>query len=114
MTSDSDRCQCVASHSPVAPYVDRHHILPRGWGGPTESGNLIAICQNCHRTVHEILEEAVRRQHWPDHDFLAHLSPYAIGLARQAIVAYGSIPPRRMLGLAYRFEPSPPRGQEGC
>lgn len=108
-----DRCQCVAFHTPVTPYVDHHHILPLGWGGPTEAANLIAICQNCHRTVHEILEEAVRRQAWPDSRFLGHLSLYAVRLARQAVLAYGSIPPRHMLGLAYRFEPAPPLGQEG-
>lgn len=35
----------------------QHHILPKEWGGKTEAGNLIWLCDNSHYAVHELLDQ---------------------------------------------------------
>jgi 5-methylcytosine-specific restriction endonuclease McrA len=96
------QCLCVKRHAPGTVYFDRHHILPQGWGGKSTVANLVTVCQNCHRLVHEILEAAVREQHWPSSVFLAHFNRYAVSLARESIKRYGGIPPKHMLGTSDR------------
>ena len=34
------------------PFLEVHHILPLGRGGPDTPGNVIALCPNCHRQRH--------------------------------------------------------------
>lgn len=43
----------TAAHRPLR-FV-WHHILPQACGGQTSSGNLIALCDNCHYSVHELM-----------------------------------------------------------
>lgn len=53
-------CSVPEHHHPHAPeVVDRHHILPQEWGGASKPENLIALCPNHHRRVHELLDEYV-------------------------------------------------------
>lgn len=44
----------VHKHRDYVP-LDRHHILPKSEGGATVPGNLIWLCVNGHREVHEYL-----------------------------------------------------------
>lgn len=53
-------CRCVSDHRPPVLQDVVHHILPKGMGGPDTPDNLITLCDNTHRNVHEILREFVR------------------------------------------------------
>ena len=44
----------VHLHTGYTP-IDEHHIWPKGLGGPDTDANLITICPNGHRAVHEYL-----------------------------------------------------------
>lgn len=51
---DKNSCQ-IHKHRDKVP-VDLHHIWPQEFGGPTRAENLIVLCANGHRLVHEYLE----------------------------------------------------------
>lgn len=34
------------------PYLDVHHVVPLGEGGPDTVDNAVAVCPNCHRRLH--------------------------------------------------------------
>jgi 5-methylcytosine-specific restriction protein A len=34
------------------PYLELHHIVPLEEGGSHTTGNLVALCPNCHRKMH--------------------------------------------------------------
>ena len=53
-------CTCVATHSPAAYVVAKHHIKPQSWGGLTVPSNLIDICPNTHTATHRLLDDYVR------------------------------------------------------
>lgn len=36
----------------IGDYVDRHHIIPRSFGGSNSQSNLINICKLCHKILH--------------------------------------------------------------
>jgi DNA-directed RNA polymerase subunit RPC12/RpoP len=38
---------------------DIHHIIHRKYGGSDEHTNLIIVCPNCHRTMHELKEKYI-------------------------------------------------------
>lgn len=48
-----DRGQCQARIVTCGGRLDPHHIWRQGQGGPWEDWNLITLCDNCHRWVHE-------------------------------------------------------------
>lgn len=50
---DNNQCQ-VHKHRDKAP-VDLHHIWPQEFGGPTVIENLVVVCSNGHRLIHEYL-----------------------------------------------------------
>lgn len=49
-------CQCIKWHRPKIRIIDRHHIVPLSWDGPDIAGNIVTICPNTHRLVHELLD----------------------------------------------------------
>jgi 5-methylcytosine-specific restriction protein A len=40
------------------PYLEIHHIVARADGGQDVIGNVVALCPNCHRRMHELQREA--------------------------------------------------------
>jgi hypothetical protein len=42
--------------------IDKHHIWPLSRGGPDEPGNIINVCANGHRRIHDYLRLLVRHK----------------------------------------------------
>ena len=65
-----------------------HHVWPQEFHGPTEPGNLVKICANCHSNTHDLLNKMLRsRPH-----VLMSYSPTERRLAQRgyaAVMAYG-------------------------
>lgn len=54
---DGHECRvCERRCSPTAldmlQRAERHHVLPRGAGGPDETWNLLTLCKGCHEDKH--------------------------------------------------------------
>ena len=45
-----------------SPFLEVHHIVPLGEGGPDTVGNGAALCPNCHRACHYGIEVAKHRK----------------------------------------------------
>lgn len=51
----SQPCQVHKQHIP-SPHVNhRHHVWPKGDGGPDIQDNIIAVCPTGHYNVHDLL-----------------------------------------------------------
>lgn len=48
---------CVAHrfHSPRPTYLEVHHVLPLGWGGPDTRENEVTVCSTGHASIHRLL-----------------------------------------------------------
>lgn len=93
-------CANKVKHTPeIHAYIEVHHIWPKGWGGPDIDSNKIPLCGNCHRLVHEILEECVRQQKWPDKEFIKYFPLRVRSFARLGISKRGGIPEKHMKGI---------------
>lgn len=77
-------CLCVARHTPAAYVPNRHHILPKSWGGLTTTANLITICPNAHSAVHRLLDAYVKAGGLPDTTTRRGYSPFVRDLAARA------------------------------
>ena len=73
LVSGEITCPCVKWHRPKIRIIDRHHVVPLSWDGPDEPDNLITICPNQHRLVHELLDLYKKRG---GHVFASDLRPY--------------------------------------
>jgi hypothetical protein len=51
------RCPVVRWHRPTPHVRERHHVWPKGDGGP-ERGPQAGICGACHNDVHALIEAA--------------------------------------------------------
>lgn len=49
-------CSLQKYHWPPVTDTDLHHIIPREYKGPTVDKNLIELCNNCHRSIHEYID----------------------------------------------------------
>lgn len=78
-------CPCVRHHSPKPAYLQRHHILPQGWGGQTIAANLVDICGTCHDAAHDAMNRLVKAQ---GQTSLAGYPRYARELATRAVNEY--------------------------
>lgn len=48
LNRDGHRCRaCGQKHG-----LDVHHVVMRSLGGSDDAGNLIALCRDCHQSVH--------------------------------------------------------------
>lgn len=82
-------------------HLNKHHMVPTGWGGQSVPENLIWLCPNCHELEHSILNLYVRYDGPPP---FAELRPYPLylrALAKRAIEANGGVIPHVYTG-AYR------------
>lgn len=55
-------CLCMSRHRPAPLELERHHIWPRGMGGPDVPSNLAWVCPTTHTNTHELLRVMVRRR----------------------------------------------------
>lgn len=53
-------CGLHKAHAPMPLYTQRHHILPKAWGGADSELNVIELCGTGHDNVHFVLNEMVR------------------------------------------------------
>lgn len=66
----------------------RHHIVPKSWGGPNTSENIVDLCPTAHANVHHLLDHYVR--HFlqgmgdPPWAIQKHYSAYVRALAARA------------------------------
>jgi len=37
--------------------IERHHIIPKRYGGSDSDGNLIPVCQSCHQTLESVYDD---------------------------------------------------------
>jgi hypothetical protein len=56
VTPGGPHCGCVKAHSPQPVVLERHHIWPKGHGGPSVPGNYVWLCPTAHGNVHEYLD----------------------------------------------------------
>lgn len=49
----------VHKHREFVP-TDRHHVWPLGEGGPDVEENLITVCPNGHREIHDLLRRMMK------------------------------------------------------
>lgn len=77
-------CPCVSRHVPVVNHVIRHHIWPKGSGGPDTEDNLIWLCPTTHENTHTC--ERLYRQYegHPPWDRLLSFSLLSRDLGRRA------------------------------
>jgi hypothetical protein len=50
---------CVGCAAPAA-WCEAHHVIHWAHGGPTDLDNLVLVCWNCHRSIHENGRQPVR------------------------------------------------------
>jgi hypothetical protein len=53
-------CPGQAIHRPAPLRLVTHHVVPQSWGGRTEPGNLVDLCDNCHYGTHCVLDAFLR------------------------------------------------------
>lgn len=56
--TNEERC-AVHRHKTRVP-IDRHHIWPLGMGGPDTPENIVTVCPNGHRDIHDYMRELIR------------------------------------------------------
>lgn len=73
---DDKRCAMCRRRGNIF-VLEKHHILPKGWGGPTTEAESarwtvwVYADGNCHNTVHLILDHMKRVGEW-DEGYLEH------------------------------------------
>ncbi len=49
LVRDNFQCQLCGTENSISP----HHIVPKSQGGTDHISNLIILCFNCHRSLHD-------------------------------------------------------------
>lgn len=57
LLTTSQPCQVHNRHTPEPHVNHRHHVWPKGDGGPDIEDNIIAVCPSGHYNIHELLKE---------------------------------------------------------
>lgn len=50
-------CEIHGEHKPNPRLNHRHHIWPRGEGGPDIADNIVVVCPTGHVNIHELIKE---------------------------------------------------------
>lgn len=53
----SQPCQVHQRHVPEPHVNHRHHVWPKGEGGPDIADNIIAVCPTGHYSIHDLIKE---------------------------------------------------------
>jgi hypothetical protein len=77
-------CTCVSDHNPEPRELNRHHIWPKGAGGPDTPENLVWLCPTSHVNVHDLEREWVRYEGEPPWPVRRGYGPTIRELARRA------------------------------
>lgn len=81
-------CECVTKHRPANREPDLHHVHPLAWQGPDTPENIVAICPNGHRLVHQLLREYRRAGGKPPWSVRRHYSAFTRALAADGWARY--------------------------
>lgn len=81
-------CACVTKHRPVNAEPDLHHVHPLSWGGPDTKANIVAVCPNQHRLVHQLLREYRKAGGVPAYFVRRRYSGFTRTLAARGWAAY--------------------------
>jgi hypothetical protein len=85
-------CGIPIKHNPVVPIVDKHHWIPKRYGGLDEKWNLVPRCPNCHRLEHMVWELWIALQREPTAQELRGIPRSIRTSVKGAISKRGSIP----------------------
>lgn len=89
----TDYCACVKYHTPEPTNFDRHHILPKSWGGANTADNIAVICQTTHENIHTLLNHYVRLGGLPPWEIRSRYNSFVRDLAQRAWDQRGSYTP---------------------
>lgn len=81
-------CECVGNHNPNNTEPDLHHIHPLSWGGPDNPENIVAVCPNQRRLVHQLLREYRKAGGTPAYFVRRHYSAFTRRLAARGWAEY--------------------------
>lgn len=71
--------QCQVHHHRSYVPLDDHHLHPLGEGGPDEPHNIIVVCPNAHRRIHDylrLLKKNKGKAPWAKAMFFGHMVRY--------------------------------------
>jgi len=58
MQKNHQKCYCCdAKNNEKSMRLELHHIVPVSFGGKTEANNLLPLCFNCHKSVHNLIDK---------------------------------------------------------
>ncbi len=81
-------CQCVKYHRPKPLHHERHHILPKRWGGDSSPDNLVWLCNNAHESVHIILDALMVSDGDVPWEFMRRFNPYIRKIAMKGWIKW--------------------------
>lgn len=55
MRTTTQPCQLHTRHIPESHINHRHHVWPKGDGGPDVSDNIVVVCATGHYNIHDLL-----------------------------------------------------------
>jgi hypothetical protein len=75
-------CLVHKVHSPNTIVNEKHHIWPKGNGGPTVPENLVVVCATGHNSIHALLHYFVKLKGDVPWDVRRHFHPGERALAK--------------------------------
>lgn len=87
-------CHNGIRHSPKPAYLQKHHIVPKSWGGLDEVSNYVYLCGTCHDGIHAALNACVTAKDIPEAKVWTVYHPYYRRLARIAVERAGGVKPK--------------------
>lgn len=49
-------CQVHGKHIPTSHVNERHHVWPKGNGGPDIPANIVVVCATGHNNIHQLIK----------------------------------------------------------
>lgn len=74
-------CACH-KHTEYEP-IERHHVWPKGMGGPDVASNKISVCANAHYAIHEFIRQLMLHNGSVPAETSKHFSPKVKDYATQ-------------------------------
>lgn len=56
LRTTSQPCELHTKHTPESHINHRHHVWPKGDGGPDILDNIVVVCATGHYNIHDLLE----------------------------------------------------------
>lgn len=67
-------CPCRIDHRPAVHRLNRHHVIPESWGGPSTYDNLLDICPTTHVNTHMLIDLYKKAMGKPPTDVVSSFS----------------------------------------